>query len=254
VSTSKCKCPMAISMLGDGCRYCQPQEYIDRLEEWLGEERTRVAEFETAAQDNEEPFTWCFTDVNGKASSLADDPKTASAQDMRVYTALYTRPLVVIPKGYKLVPIESDQWMRTQGEEGFESGSVIETWDRMLRAAPAPPSAVVPKSATSFAVRGFQGYNFLDFYKHEFSLQKSSLATEDCLWFGLNNVNPLALHGDAKRLGVKTTATSGWVPYPLPEEVNLNTRMHLSRGQVAELIPVLQHFVATGDLPKQESE
>jgi len=113
-------------------------------------------------------------------------------------------------------------------------------------------SAVVPESATSFSVRGFQGYKLLDFYGHEFSLQKSSLATEDCLWFGLNNANPLVLHGDAKRLGVKTTASSGWVTYPLPEEVNLNTRMHLSREQVAELIPALQHFVATGDLPKQE--
>lgn len=35
----RCKCPMAISVTGDGCRYCQPQEYIDRLGEWLDEER-----------------------------------------------------------------------------------------------------------------------------------------------------------------------------------------------------------------------
>jgi len=44
---------------------------------------------------------------------------------------------VNVPKGWKLVPIEPNQWMRTQGEEGFESCSVIETWARMLRAAPA---------------------------------------------------------------------------------------------------------------------
>lgn len=31
MSDSRCKCTMAISMVGDGCRYCQPQEHIDRL-------------------------------------------------------------------------------------------------------------------------------------------------------------------------------------------------------------------------------
>lgn len=37
----RCKCTMAISLTGDGCRYCQPQEYIDRLEEWLEEEERK---------------------------------------------------------------------------------------------------------------------------------------------------------------------------------------------------------------------
>lgn len=34
---SECKCSMATSALGDGCRYCQPQEYIDRLLGWLSD-------------------------------------------------------------------------------------------------------------------------------------------------------------------------------------------------------------------------
>lgn len=38
-----CKCSMSISMLGDGCRNCQPQEYIDRLIEMLDEERDQQA-------------------------------------------------------------------------------------------------------------------------------------------------------------------------------------------------------------------
>lgn len=39
-----CKCSMSISMLGDGCRHCQPQEYIDRLSEMLDEERDQQAQ------------------------------------------------------------------------------------------------------------------------------------------------------------------------------------------------------------------
>ena len=39
---SKCECSMRISITGDGCRYCQPQEYIDRMGEWLDEERSEV--------------------------------------------------------------------------------------------------------------------------------------------------------------------------------------------------------------------
>jgi|SRR5690554_64761 len=42
MSDSRCKCPMAISMTGDGCRYCQPQEHIDRTSEWLNEGREEI--------------------------------------------------------------------------------------------------------------------------------------------------------------------------------------------------------------------
>lgn len=40
---AKCKCSMAISALGDGCRYCQPQEYIDRLHDMIEGERAEQA-------------------------------------------------------------------------------------------------------------------------------------------------------------------------------------------------------------------
>ena len=35
MSKQQCKCSMSISVLGDGCRYCQPQEYIDQLIEQI---------------------------------------------------------------------------------------------------------------------------------------------------------------------------------------------------------------------------
>ena len=34
----KCKCTFAIRMLGEGCRYCQPQEYIDRMHEQMADD------------------------------------------------------------------------------------------------------------------------------------------------------------------------------------------------------------------------
>lgn len=40
----KCNCSMSIRMLGDGCRHCQPQEHIDRLGEWLEDERVELAQ------------------------------------------------------------------------------------------------------------------------------------------------------------------------------------------------------------------
>lgn len=42
----KCKCTMAISMLGEGCRYCQPQNYIDILHDSLADLREEVIEIE----------------------------------------------------------------------------------------------------------------------------------------------------------------------------------------------------------------
>jgi hypothetical protein len=37
---SKCKCDLRTKLVGDGCRYCNPQEYIDKLIESLEEQRT----------------------------------------------------------------------------------------------------------------------------------------------------------------------------------------------------------------------
>lgn len=36
---STCQCSMAISVVGDGCRYCQPQTYIEHLLETLEDAR-----------------------------------------------------------------------------------------------------------------------------------------------------------------------------------------------------------------------
>ena len=98
------------------------------------------------------------------------------------------------------------------------------------------------------SARGFEYSEFTDRNGAKCSLQKSSLATEDAIWFGVDDANPLIMAKDAKKLGIETTETVGWVPYPVPDEVLLTTRMHLSQEQVKELLPYLEHFAKTGEL------
>lgn len=64
--------------------------------------------------------------------------------------------------------------------------------------------------------RGFALCEFVDRYGEACSIQKSSLATEDCIWLGTNSV------------GV--------------------SRMHLTRKQVEDLLPLLIRFVESGEL------
>lgn len=97
--------------------------------------------------------------------------------------------------------------------------------------------------------RGFRHIEFEDRYDQKCSVQKSSLAFEDAIWLGIEDADPKIMATDARRLGIPTKETVGWIPYHVPDEVLLSTRMHLTRDQVAELLPILQHFVDTGELP-----
>ena len=90
---------------------------------------------------------------------------------------------------------------------------------------------------------GFRLLKFKDRYDHECSIQKSSLATEDAIWMGIDDANPRILASKV------TEGGTGWARYPLPDDMMLTTRMHLTRDQVAELLPILQEFAATGRLP-----
>jgi len=85
--------------------------------------------------------------------------------------------------------------------------------------------------------RNFEIIKFTDEFNVKCSLQKSSLATEDSIWFGCNDANPRVLIKE-----------QGWQPIKMPSEYLADTRMHLTREQVAELLPHLEAFVKTGDL------
>ncbi len=100
-------------------------------------------------------------------------------------------------------------------------------------------------------VRGFRRGKFLDAYGEECSIQKSSSAEDDHIWLGVHSPKPqmMARYAPPEWRTPGPEELNGWVDVPLPEGTSIASRMHLSREQVAELLPVLQHFVDTGDLP-----
>lgn len=103
----------------------------------------------------------------------------------------------------------------------------------------------------NYTDRGFGIVSFVDRYKSKCSLQESSIATDACVWLGVVDANPMVLAQDAIRLGrldLTGDKTTGWVKFPVPEEVSFTTRMHLTQNMVADLLPLLENFVKTGRL------
>lgn len=96
--------------------------------------------------------------------------------------------------------------------------------------------------------RGFALIEFTDRYGAKCSLQKSSLATEDAIWFGPNDADPKIMASHAQSLDITTDEKTGWIKYPIPNEVVFNTRMHLTRTDVRKLLPHLIRFVLIGDI------
>ena len=100
--------------------------------------------------------------------------------------------------------------------------------------------------------RNFETGTFIDRYGYGCSIQKSSLATEDCIWLGIDDAKPQIMSSDAIRMGLRQRTfdenDNGWVKFEIPKEVLLHTKMHLTRKQVKELLPLLQKFVETGEL------
>ena len=56
MSDEKCECDLRTRLVGDGCRYCNPQYYIDMLEELINEEGLMIREIAAALDDMFEIF------------------------------------------------------------------------------------------------------------------------------------------------------------------------------------------------------
>ena len=69
--------------------------------------------------------------------------------------------------------------------------------------------------------RGFDRAEFIDRYNQKCSIQKSSIATEDCIWLGVD----INIKGE-----------------------DVGERMHLTQEAVRNLLPALNHFIDTGEL------
>jgi len=96
--------------------------------------------------------------------------------------------------------------------------------------------------------RGFELIKFNDLYDSSCSIQESSLATDQAIWIGIDDADPKIMASQADEYGVETNKTTGWVEYPISKDVSFNTRMHLNREQVKEILPHLIKFVETGEI------
>ena len=103
--------------------------------------------------------------------------------------------------------------------------------------------------------RRFPYAEFTDRYGAKCSIQLSSLATDNAIWFGVDDANPQIMARDAHRMGLEhlledgPERLTGWVKFPVPDEVQFTTRMHLTQEQVKALLPILQYFAEHGEFP-----
>ena len=109
--------------------------------------------------------------------------------------------------------------------------------------------------------RGFELLSFKDVYNLGCSLQISSRAVcenEDgsvdnplgWLWLGIDDAQPTIMVSDARELGLEIPEglMNGWMPYKVPEEVLMHTRMHLGEKEVRGLVNKLTKWLETSEL------
>lgn len=117
--------------------------------------------------------------------------------------------------------------------------------EKLNQQADTPGEPTVKKE---FTQRGFPIIKFTDLYGAKCSIQKSSLATEEAIWLGVDSAEPKILASKVGAVNPETGEVSGWIPYQIPDDVLLNTRMHLTRDQVKKLLPILSRFAEDGQL------
>lgn len=81
--------------------------------------------------------------------------------------------------------------------------------------------------------RGLGLIEFCDKYLQKCSLQDSSIATEPCIWLGIDETGP-QLKGPTGEVNEKVGA-----------------RMHLTQAMVKQLLPFLQKFAENGEYISQ---
>ena len=108
------------------------------------------------------------------------------------------------------------------------------------------------------SARGFDFVEFRDAYGLECSIQCSSAIGdhEDAmdtpgssfLWIGVDDPEPKVMCSMAESLGVEKKGDSGWQPYPIPGDVLISSRMHVSREGVEKMVELLNGWLDSGRL------
>ena len=94
--------------------------------------------------------------------------------------------------------------------------------------------------------RGFAVIHFNDDYNEKCTLQESS-ACEPHIWLGIAKANPIIMCSDAQKLELPYAKNAnGWQEFEVPEEVFINTRMHLTKRQARKLAMKLLKFGLIG--------
>ena len=97
--------------------------------------------------------------------------------------------------------------------------------------------------------RGFKVGEFVDRYGEKCSLQESSIATEGCIWFGIDE--PTLTLFETEQLGKYKNVTDREAGAALGGfKLSAASRMHLTQDQVAAVLPALQFFAINGYLPE----
>ena len=86
--------------------------------------------------------------------------------------------------------------------------------------------------------RGFSRGFFRDQDGIFCSIQKSGLATRECVWIGIENPELVVFEDES---------CANYIVAKMPENFMVNAKMHLNREQVKELLPILTEFVETGN-------
>lgn len=120
----------------------------------------------------------------------------------------------------------------------------------------AAPTASLEHGVTP---RGFTRVDFKDRYGEECSLQASSLATEAAIWLGVDTpkLRVMAPQGAGFSASLEfDDGSSGWATVGVKVDggsVLQTGRMHLTQDMVKVLLPALQEFVDTGELPSSQT-
>lgn len=87
--------------------------------------------------------------------------------------------------------------------------------------------------------RGFAIYKFKDSYGKECSIQKSSAAADDFIWLGIEKPSLSVFEDENMGKYITTELPKNWM---------VDSRMHLNKEQVKELLRLLEKFVETGEI------